>query len=58
MKCVLFLFFYFGNMICISLKTKANYDDTLLYLVVDNEYEAADQLNKDIESIHQWSQKC
>ena len=32
---------------------------TLLYtyLVVDNEYEAADQLNKDIESIHQWSQK-
>jgi hypothetical protein len=45
-------------MICISLKTKANYDDTSLYLVVDNEYEAADQLNKDIESIHQWSQKC
>jgi nitrogen fixation protein FixH len=32
-------------------------DDTSLYLVVDNEYEAADQLNKDIESIHQWSQK-
>jgi hypothetical protein len=35
-------------MICISLKTKANYDDTSLYLVVDNEYEAANQLNKDI----------
>jgi hypothetical protein len=32
-------------------------DDTSLYLVVDNEYEAAEQLNKDIESIHQWSQK-
>ena len=32
-------------------------DDTSLYLVVDNEYEAADQLNKDNESIHQWSQK-
>jgi nitrogen fixation protein FixH len=28
-----------------------------LDLVVDNEYEAAEQLNKDIESIHQWSQK-
>ena len=28
-------------------------DDTSLYFVVDNEYEAADQLNKDVESIHQ-----
>jgi hypothetical protein len=26
-------------------------------LVVDNEYEGAEQLNKYIESIHQWSQK-
>jgi hypothetical protein len=32
-------------------------DNTSLYLVVDNEYEAAEQLNKYIESIHQWSQK-
>jgi len=29
-------------------------DDISLYLIVD---EAADQLNKDIESIHHWSQK-
>ena len=32
-------------------------DNTSLYLVVDNEYEAAEQLNEYIESIHQWSQK-
>jgi hypothetical protein len=41
----------------ISCNTKLFADDTPLFLVVDNEYEAAEQLNKDIESIHQWSQK-
>jgi retron-type reverse transcriptase len=41
----------------ISCNTKLFADDTPLYLVVDNEYEAAEQLNKDIESIQQWSQK-
>ena len=41
----------------ISCNIKLFADDTSLYLVVDNEYETADQLNKDIESIHQWSQK-
>jgi retron-type reverse transcriptase len=39
----------------ISCNIKLFADDTSLYLVVDNEYEAAGQLNKDIESIHQWS---
>ena len=41
----------------ISCNTKLFADDTPLFLVVDNEYEAAEQLNKDIESIQQWSQK-
>ena len=41
----------------ISCNIKLFADDTSLYLVVDNEYETADQLNKDIDSIHQWSQK-
>jgi hypothetical protein len=41
----------------ISCNIKLFADDTSLYLVVDNEYEAVEQLNKYIESIHQWSQK-
>ena len=41
----------------ISCNIKLFADDTSLYLVVDNEYEAAEQLNRYIESIHQWSQK-
>jgi hypothetical protein len=41
----------------ISCNIKLFADNTSLYLVVDNEYEAAEQLNKYIESIHQWSQK-
>jgi len=37
----------------ISCNIKLFADDTSLYLVVNNEYEAAEQLNKDIESIQQ-----
>jgi hypothetical protein len=41
----------------ISSNIKLFADDTSLYLVVDNDYESAEQLNKYIESIHQWSHK-
>jgi hypothetical protein len=54
---MLFLIYINDIVTNISCNIKLFADDTSLYLVVDNEYEAAEQLNKDIESIHQWSQK-
>jgi hypothetical protein len=49
---------YFNDIVNnISCNIKLFADDTSLYLVVDNEYEAAEQLNKYIESIHQLSHK-
>ena len=32
-------------------------DDTILYIIVDNPVEAANQLNSDLSKIHQWASK-
>ena len=53
---ILFLIYINDIVNDISSYIKLFADDTSLYLIVDNdEYQAAEQLNNDIEKIHQWS---
>ena len=32
-------------------------DDTSLYIIVDNPFQAAEQLHSDLEKIHRWAAK-
>ena len=55
---ILFLIYINDIVNEISCNIRLFADDTSLYLVVDNnEYDAAEMLNNDIETINQWSKK-
>ena len=54
---VLFLIYINDIINDISCSIKLFADDTSLYIVVEDEYLAAEMLNSDIEKIHNWSTK-